>query len=152
MKRRLIACLVATAVLSAAAPAGVAAQGEPKVEEVKARAAKAQAEGKTVVVKLREGAKVFVGGKEVPYHFKRGESFDGRIREARDKDFTLVESDGRTEIATVISYDDVLSVEHPPRFKRALKVVGRTSLGVTLLPVLLPLYGILALTGQLPSC
>lgn len=152
MKLRLISCLIASALLSAAAPAGSAAQGDLKVEEMKARAAEAQAEGKTVVVKLREEAHVVVGGREVPYHIKRGESFDGKIKEAREKDFTLVESDGRTEIAAVIGYNDVLSVEHPSRFKRALKGVGRTSLGGALLPVLLPLYGILALTGQLPSC
>lgn len=152
MKEKLISCLIAAALLVAVAPARAAAQGETKSEEVKARAARAQSEGKTVVVKLREGAHVLIGGRELSYNVKRGESFDGKIREAREKDFTLVESDGRTEIAAVIGYDDVLSVEHPPRFKRALRGVGRVALGGALMPVLLPLYGILALTGQLPSC
>jgi hypothetical protein len=152
MKRRLISCLLAAAFLAAASPEGAAAQGGTKPEEVKARAAEAQSEGKVVVVKLRAGGRVLVGKKELPYEIRRGDSFGGRIREVREKDFTLVESDGRTEIASVISYDDVLSVYHPSRFKKALKIVGRTSLGVSLMPVLLPLYGILALTGQLPSC
>ena len=153
MKHGVITGLMAAAVLLATSAGSAAAQDTAAAEAVKARAADAQAKGREVVVKVRPGTKILVGEKELTFEFLKSASLAGRIKETREKDFTLAEPNGRAgEIMAVISYDDVLSVKHPSGFKKALRSVGRYSLGGAAVPVFLPLYGIMALLGRLPSC
>lgn len=153
MRRKVIATLVLTALLSSPLTAGAAANDARRAEEIRARAAEARAKGREVVVHLRAGARILVGKKELPFESARAYGLSGKIREVREKDFVLAEPDGRSgEIASVISFDDVTGVEHPSRFKKVLGGIGRVSLGVAVAPVILPLIGVLALIGQLPEC
>jgi hypothetical protein len=151
MKQKAITLLIISLLLATPLTASAAVQKTVTVDEVKARAA--EATGKEVVVKLRRGTKIMVGNKAFPFEFTRDASLSGKIREARAEDFTLSSTSSRTgEVMAVISYADVLSIKRPSGFAKALKNVGRYSLIGTMMPALIPLYGILALMGRLPSC
>lgn len=152
MKQAAISWLIVAAVLMSPAAGSAAGQKTATADAVKARAAEAQASGREVVVKVRPGTKILVGEKELPFEFLKSASLDGIIKETREKDFILAEPNGRAgEIMAVIGYDDVLSVKHPSAFKKALKNIGRYSLGAAELPVFLPIYAVLAVTGRLPD-
>ena len=152
MRQKAIPALIMMAILAAPSSAATAGRGAPTADEIKVRAAAARSEGREVVVKLRAGAKILIGEKELPFEFMRRASLSGKIKEVREKDFTLAQKDGRAgEITTVVSYDDVLSVKRPSGFKKALKNVGKYSLGGAAVPVVLPLYGVMALLGRLPD-
>lgn len=153
MKRKVNTILLMIALF--VAPLVVSAEGQKTetVDKVKTRAAEALTKGKEVVVKLRPGTKILVGKKDLPFEFIRSASLSGRIKELRDKDFTFSDSSDRMgDVTTVISYTDVVSIKRPSGFEKALKSVGRYSLGVVAIPVVLPLYGLLALIGELPAC
>ncbi|HVG29943.1 MAG TPA: hypothetical protein VM864_09615 [Pyrinomonadaceae bacterium] len=153
MKHEVVSGLIAAALLLAPLAGSAAGQNVATAEAVKARAAEAQARAREVVVKLRPGTKILVGEKELTFEFLKSASLGGRIKEMREKDFTLAQPNGRAgEVMAVIGYDDVLSVKHPSGFKKALKNVGRYSLGGVEPPVFLPLYGVMALLGRLPRC
>ena len=153
MKRKAILPLIMAALLTTPLTASASGKRTQTTEEVKARAAEAQAKGKKVVVKLRAGTKVLSGRKAEPFEFIESASLSGRVKEVRENDFTLSDtSDGKGEVTAVISYADVLSIKHPSGFEKALRAVGKYSLGGAAAVVILPLYGVLALMGQLPSC
>src|SRR4051812_44994332 len=145
MKQKVIPLLIITALLTAPLTASAAGQNRPRVDEVKTRAAEFQSKGKEVVVKLRAGTKILVGNKALSFEFIRSANLSGKVKEMRENDFTFSSSSSRTgEVTAVISYADVLSIKHPSGFEKALKNVGKYSMGGALIPVFLPLFGVLA--------
>lgn len=152
MKQKVVSLLIVWALMAAAFTADVTGQSRGTTEEVKIRAAEYQSKGKEVVVRVRAGAKILVGKKEFPFAFSENANLSGRVKELRDKDFVLAEKGGHTEITAVISYDDVLNIKHLSGFEKTFKGVGRISLGLIAIPVVLPLYGIMAMLGRLPEC
>jgi hypothetical protein len=154
MKQKIIPLFIMMALLAAPLTVGAAGKNTLTVDEVKARAVEAQAKRREVVVKLRPGTKILVGDKAFPFEFLRSASLSGRIKEMRENDFTLSSASPRTgEVTAVISYADVSSIKRPPSgFEKVLKNVGKYSLRGAAGFAILPLYGILALSGRLPRC
>lgn len=153
MKQKVNTLLLMMALFAAPLTVGAAGQKTITVDEVKTRVAEAQTKGKEVVVKLRPGTRILVGNKALSFEFIHRASLSGRIKEIRETDFTFSDTNARTgEVTAIISYSDVLSIKRPSGFEKALKSVGRFSLGVLAIPVVLPLYGLLALMGELPTC
>ena len=153
MKQKVKSLLIIMALLASPLTAGAAGQAGMTVDEVKGRAAEAQAKGKEVVIKVRPGTTILVGNKAFPFEFIHSASLSGRVKEMRENDFTFSSTDSHTgEVTAVISYADVLSIKHPSGFAKALKNIGKYSLLGMAIPVILPLYGIMALIGQLPKC
>jgi hypothetical protein len=169
MKQKVVSILIAMSLL--AGPAAICAAGqEPKsvdeimivraasepgksIDEIKERAAQAQTKGTSVVIKVRKGAKVFIGANRFRDQFAQSASLTGKIKQMREEDFTLTSGKpGKDEFAMVVSYADVLSIRHPSAFEKALKGVGRFSFGVAGGALVLPIYGILALLGKEPEC
>ncbi|MFL6208151.1 MAG: hypothetical protein ACJ74W_04835 [Pyrinomonadaceae bacterium] len=153
MKQKVTSLLIIIALLAAPLTAIAAGRPTQTVAETKARAAEAQAKAKEVVVKVRAGTKILVGKKEFPFEFLKSASLSGRVTELREQDFTFAQTgDHNSEVITAISYADVLSIKHESGFRKALKNVGKYSLGGVEIPVFLPLFGVLALLGRLPDC
>jgi hypothetical protein len=153
MKRKVILSLIMAALLATPLAASAAGKRTPTADEIKARAAEAKAKGKKVVVKLRAGTKILVGDKAQPFEFTKGARVSGRVTEIRENDFTLSGASRDTgEVTAVISYSNVVSIKRPSGFEKALKAVGMYSALAALTAGLLPIYLVLALTGQLPSC
>ena len=153
MRQKVTPLLIMMALLMTPLTAGAAGKRTPTTEEVKARAAEAQAKGKKVVVKLRAGTKVLVGDKAWPFEFIRSESLSGRVKEVRENDFTLSDtSDDTGEVTTVISYADVLGIKRPSAFAETLKAIGKYSLLGSLGLAFMPVYAVLALMGRVPNC
>lgn len=153
MKQKVISLLIIAALLAAPLTVVAAGRNTITVEELKARAAKAQAKRSEVVVKLRAGTKILVGDKAFPFEFIRSGNLSGRVTEMREKDFTLSSANPRKgEFRAVISYADVLSFKHPSGFEKALKNVGKyTAAGAAAVP-LVPLFLIADLLGLIPRC
>jgi hypothetical protein len=153
MKRKVIQLLIIVALLAAPLTVGAAGQNTITVEEIKGRAAEAQAKRREVVAKLRPGTKILVGDKAFPFEFMRSANLSGRIKEMRENDFTLSSTSPRKgEVIAVISYADVLSIKHPSGFEKALKNVGKyAGLGAAAVP-LAPLFLIADLLGLIPKC
>jgi hypothetical protein len=150
MKQQMISVLIVGTLL--AGPLTVCAAGQ-SVDELKERATQARSKGTDVVVRVRKGAMILVGPKAFPDKFSRNESLGGKIKEMREKDFTLISGkSGQDEFAMVISYDDVLSIRHRSAFEKVLRGVGRFSLGVAGGAIVIPVYGILALLAREPEC
>ena len=78
MKKHILTCLAALALLSAAAPAALAQGGADgaRVEKVSARVKEARSEARRVTIKFRDGARV-----------------TGKVGEVRERGFTF-EPDG----------------------------------------------------------
>lgn len=144
MKKSILVCLAALALLSAAAPAA-RAQGdasEARRAEVVARVNDARAKNRRVTIK-----------------FKNGASVTGRVVEVRERGFTFQPDgyEGRRVLSeqqafAAVLYEKIAAVEHPSKVKRFLKQVG---LGFAMAGgaiIILPVYGVAALLGQLPSC
>ena len=144
MKKSILACLAALALLSAAPGAALAKGGgdESVREKVVARLKKAQAENRRVEV-----------------HLKYGLSLRGRVGELRERGFTF-EPDNKADVAALkelglvaaVLYDDVDSVRYPSKVRKFFKGVGIgfTIAGMTV--AFLPTYAVLAMLGELPSC
>ena len=153
MKRNLILCLIAAILLATPSTASAAGKKTPTTEEVKERAAEAQAKGKKVVVKLRAGTKILIGEKALPFEFTKDASLSGRVKEVRENDFTLSDTkDGKDEVTTVISYANVVSIKRPNAFVKTLKAIGEYSLLGVAGVAILPLYAIVALLNGGPTC
>jgi hypothetical protein len=155
MKKSILTCLAALALLTASSPAALAkgAGDEQRREEVVARVKKAQAERRHVQVKFK---------KEFAW-FKEEVTLSGRVGEVREKGFTF-EPDDKDDVAflkgkglvAAVLYDDVASVRYPSKVKKFFKDVGKGvgigAMGVGAFFVVMPVYGVLALLGELPSC
>ena len=153
MKQKVIRLLIIMSLLTAPLTVSAAGQKTITVNEVKARAVEAQTKGREVVVKLRPGTRILIGDKAVPFEFIHISSLGGRVKEIREQDFTFSSTSARTgEVTAVIGYADVLSIKHPSAFIKALKKFGKYSLIVAEIPAFIPLYGLLALLGELPQC
>lgn len=156
MRGSTFACLATLALLWAAAPSAALAKGGGKGqtrEEVVARVKKAQAERRRVRVTLR---------KEFSW-FKEEVTLTGRVGEVREKGFTFEPDDkddvaflkGKGMVAAVL-YDDVTSVQYRSKVKEFFKDLGKGvgvgAMGVGAFFVVMPVYGVQALLGDLPSC
>jgi hypothetical protein len=149
MRKSILACVAALALLSAVAPSAARAQGGGEGEQAKhahaevvARVKNARAKNRRVTIKFKDGADV-----------------TGRVGEVRERGFTF-EPDGlgpelrRQNAAAVILYENVASVRHPSQVKNFFKKVGY---GVGLagaFVVVAPLNGVtLLLFGStIPGC
>ena len=151
MRKSILVCLAALALLAAAPRAALAKGdrgGQPR-EEVVARVRKAQAERRRVRVTFK---------KEFGW-FKEEVTLTGRVGEARERGFTF-EPDDRDDVAflkgqglvAAVLYDDVASVRYPSKMKKFLRGVGIGVLGAGAFFIVMPAYGVLALLGELPSC
>lgn len=153
MKQKVTPLLIMVALLTTPLTATAAGKKRPTIEEVKERAAKARAKGKEVIVKLRAGTKILVGDKALSFEFTKDARVSGRVTETRENDFTLSGTSRDTgEVTAVISYSNVVSIKRPSGFEKTLKAIGMYSALGALTAGLLPIYLVLALTGQLPSC
>ena len=144
MRRSILTCLAALALL-AAAPRAAHAVGlgdETGREKVLARLKKAQAENRRVEIK-----------------FKNRVMLVGRVGELREKGFTF-EPDSKDDAAVLkgmnmvaaVLYEDVASVQYPSKMRKFFKGVRTGFIGVGAGFILLPTYGVLALLGDLPAC
>jgi hypothetical protein len=156
MRKSILVCLATLALLSAASPRAALAKGagdEQPREEVVARVKKAQAERRRVRVTLR---------KEFSW-FKQEVTLTGRVGEVREKGFTFEPDDkddvaflkGKGMVAAVL-YDDVASVHDHSKVKKFFKDLGKGAgigaMGAGAFFIVMPVYGVLALLGELPSC
>jgi hypothetical protein len=150
MRKTILSCLAALTLLSAA-PRAARAKGagdEQSREEVVARVQKAHAEKRSVRVTLR---------KEL-FWFKEEVTVTGRVGEAHEKGFVFV-PDNKDDAAAwkatgrgAFSYEDVVSVRYPSKVKKFFKGVGIGAAGAGAFVVVMPVYGVLALLGELPPC
>jgi hypothetical protein len=142
MKKSILACVTALALLWTVAPSAARAQGdagENRREEVAARVQDARAKNRRVTIKFKDGASV-----------------TGRVGEVRERGFTF-EPDGsgpelrRQDAAALILYENVASVRHPSKVKSFFKKAGY-GLGLAgAFVVVAPLYGAaFLLTGNVP--
>ena len=153
MKQKAIPLIIVLSLLVAPLTISAAGQNTRTVDAIKSRVGEALSNGKEVVVTVRPGAKVLVGKKEFPFEFASSASLSGKVIEWRENDFTFAETGGRNgQVTAVISYADVSRIKHLSGFDKILKNVGKVSLGVMAIPVVLPLYGIMAMLGRLPGC
>ena len=144
MKRCILTCLAALALLSAA-PRAAFAKGvgdEPRREEVLARLKKAQAEHRRVEIKFNNKVKLV-----------------GRVGELREKGFTF-EPDNKADadalkgmhMVAAVLYEDVDAVQYPSKMKKFFKGVRTGFVGAGAFFVVMPVYGVQALLGNLPDC
>lgn len=144
MRGTILSCLAALALLSALPSAALAKDGRDKwrKEEIVARLKKARAENRRVII-----------------HFREGYDVTGRVGELRERGFTL-EPDGKdstellkgTDMTVGILYEDVDGVKHPSKMRKFLKGVRMGALSASAFVIVLPVYGVLALLGDLPEC
>jgi hypothetical protein len=149
MRRSLLTCLAALALLSAVAPSAALAQGVEEGKQARPPDAKVAARVKDARMKNRR----------VTVKFKDGASVTGRVGELRERGFTF-EPDGlgtelrRQNAAAIILYGDVASVRHPSKVRSFFKKVGY---GVALggaYAIVAPLNGVAILLGgsSIPGC
>ena len=150
MRKSILVCLAALALLSAA-PRAALAKGAGDVqgrEEVVARVKKAQAERRSVRVRFR---------KEFSW-FKEEYTVTGKVGEVRENVFIFVPDDKDSAAAwkvtgkDAVRYEDVVSVRYPSKVKKFFRGVGLGAAGAGAFFVVMPMYGVLALLGELPSC
>jgi len=149
MRRSILTCLAALALLSAVAPPAAPAQGveegkqaSPHDAEVVARVKEARGENRRVIIK-----------------FKNTVSLTGRVGELREKGF-IFEPDNKDDAAVLkgmdmvagVPYEDVVAVERPSKMRKFFKGVGIGVKGVGAMFIVMPIYGVQALRGELPGC
>jgi hypothetical protein len=144
MKKSILACLAALALLSAAAPAAFAKGGgdERGHEKLMSRLKKAQEENRRVEVNLKNGVHLL-----------------GRVGEVREKGFTF-EPDNKADadamkgmnMVAAVLYEDVGSVRYPSKVRKFFKGIGIGFEVAGMAVAFLPVYGVLALLGDLPEC
>jgi hypothetical protein len=144
VSKRILVCLAAL-VLLLATPSVMLAKGsgnEPDREKVLARLQKAQAEKRRVELK-----------------FKNRVTLVGRVGELREKGFTF-EPDNKADadalkgmhMVAAVLYEDVASVQYPSKMRKFFKGVRTGFIGAGAFFVVMPIYGVQALLGDLPSC
>lgn len=144
MRKSILVCVAALALLSAV-PRAALARGdgdEPDGEKVLARLQKAQAEKRRVEIK-----------------FKNRVSLVGRVGELREKGFTF-EPDNKADadalkgmnMVAAVLYEDVASVQYPSKMRKFFKGLRTGVIGAGAFFVVMPIYGVQGLLGNLPSC
>jgi hypothetical protein len=149
MRRSILTCLAALALLPAVAPSAALAQGGEEGKQAKlpdtgvvARLKRARAENRRVEVK-----------------FKNTVALTGRVGEVRERGFTF-EPDNREDadalkgmgMVAAVLYEDVASVRYPSKLRKFFQGVRTGLVGTGAFFVVMPLYGVKALLGDLPSC
>ncbi|HMF58189.1 MAG TPA: hypothetical protein VK619_17735 [Pyrinomonadaceae bacterium] len=154
MKQKMALLLIIVTLLCAPLPVNAAGnQKALTVDEVKARTVEAQASRREIIVRLRPGAKIFVGSKAFPYEIANGANLSGRVKAVGENDFTLSSASSRTgEVTAVINYADVLGVKHQSGVAKLFKNIGRYSLLSAASVVIIPLFAIETLLGVAPKC
>jgi hypothetical protein len=144
MKKSILVCLAALALLSGA-PSGALAKGggdEHGREKVVAHLKKALAENRRVEVNLKNGVHLL-----------------GRVGEVREKGFTF-EPDNKADadamkgmgMVAAVLYEDVGSVRYPSKVRKFFKGIGIGFEIAGMAVAFVPVYGVLALLGELPEC
>ncbi|MBV9924665.1 MAG: hypothetical protein JOZ96_06440 [Acidobacteria bacterium] len=147
MTKGMLRCLAALVLLSSAVAAPAAFAGgvgneQGHKEKLVAHLKKAQAEQRRVEVSLRNGAHLL-----------------GKVGEVRERGFTL-EPDDRAEadalkaksMVAAVLYEEVSSVQYPSKTRKFFKGLGLGFRFAGEFAAFLPVYGVLALLGELPSC
>jgi hypothetical protein len=145
MKKGILVCLAALALLSAVAPSSARAQG-----------AAGAAQSEKVLARVREAR---TQNRRVTIRFKDGASVTGRVGEVRERGLTF-EPDGlspelrRQNAAAIILYKDVASVQHPSKVRSFFKKVGYGLAVGGAYAVMAPLNGVAILLGgsSIPGC
>ncbi len=147
MRKSILVCLAALALLAAATPSGAYAQGgqegapaAPPDAKVVARLKKARAENRRVEVNLKNGVNLL-----------------GRVGEVRERGFTF-EPDNQDDadalrglnMVAAVLYDDVDSVRYPSRVRKFFKGVGKGFAIAGMAVAFLPAAGVLTLLGHPP--
>jgi hypothetical protein len=145
MRRTILSCLAALAILTAAAPgraAGKDSRRQLTPEEVAAQVKTAKEKGRRVTVR-----------------FKNGSRFSGTVDEVRERGFTVIPynfaarmSLKRQGEAAAIFYEDVASVERESKVKGFFRKVGEGFALGGLTVAILPVYMVAAVLGKAPSC
>jgi len=144
MRKSILVCLAALALLSAT-PAAARAEGGAEVArnaKLMARLQKARAENRRVEVKMKDGVNLL-----------------GRVGEVRERGFTF-EPDNREDayalrgrgLVAAVLYEEVDTVQYPSKVRKFFKGVGKGFAIAGMSVAFLPTYGVLALLGDLPSC
>ena len=144
MRTTILSCLAALTLLSAAPSAALARDGkdERRREEVLARLRKARAENRRVIIRLKEGY-----------------GLTGRVGEIYEKGFTF-EPDNKDDAELLngsnmvagIFYENVMGVQHPSKMRKFFKGVRTGLVGAGAFFIVMPIYGVQALRGELPKC
>jgi hypothetical protein len=145
MRRTILSCLAALAILTAAVPGLAAGEGSRRQltpDEVAALVKSVRDKGRQVTIRLKNGARV-----------------NGTVDEVRERGFTIIPynfaarmSLKRENAAAAIFYDDVASVEREPKVKRFFRKVGEGFALGGLTVTILPVFMVAAVLGKLPSC
>jgi hypothetical protein len=145
MRRTILSCLTALAILAAAVP-GLAADDNSRrqltPDEVAALVKNAKEKGRRVTVR-----------------FKNGSRFSGLVDEVRERGFTIVPYNFAARMslkaqgeAAAIFYEDVASFERESKVKVFFRRVGEGFAigGVTV--ALMPVFMVAAVLGKVPDC
>lgn len=138
MKKRVLVCVAALALLSAARPAALAQEGGGDAGR-----------GGRVLTHLKEAR---ARDRRVEIEFKSGARIVGKVGELRERGFTF-EPDGlsdelrRQNAAAVILYEELSSVQYPSKVRRFFKKVGYGLALGGAYAVIAPLDGVALLLG-----
>jgi hypothetical protein len=146
MRRTILSCLAAFAILTAAVPGRAAAGDNSRrqltPDEVAALVKSAKEKGRRVTVR-----------------FKNGSRFSGTVDEVRERGFTVIPynfaarmSLKSQDAAAAVLYEDVASVEREPKVKRFFRKVGEGFALGGLTVVILPVFMVAAVLGKVPDC
>lgn len=141
--------LTAFVLLATAMPSGAFTQGGQEGGQV-------TLPGTEVVARL-QGART--KNRRVEVTFKNKVTLTGRIGELRERGFTFEPDNagdadalkGMDMVAAVL-YEDVASVRHPSKMRKFFKGLRTGVVGAGAFFVVMPVYGVQALLGDLPQC
>jgi uncharacterized membrane protein YfcA len=146
MKKSILACLAALALLSAAvmpsAALGQSARDARRKEEVITHLKKARSENRRVLIR-----------------FKNGVDVTGRVGELRERGFTF-EPDNEEDandlkgmgVTAAVLYENIQGVEHPSKVRKFFKGVRYGLLGAGGTVIFLPYVAVMALLGREVCC
>ena len=145
MRKSILVCLAALALLAAAAPGASLAQGDPdsaRREKVIAHLKKARAENRRVLIRFKSGADV-----------------TGRVGELRESGFTF-EPDNEQDaddlrgmgMTAAVLYESIRGVEHPSKVRKFFKGVRYGLLGAGGTVIFLPYVVAMALLRREVCC
>jgi hypothetical protein len=95
----------------------------------------------------------------VEVKLKNGMNLLGRVGEIREKGFTF-EPDNKADadalkgmnMVAAVLYEDVASVQYPSKVRKFFKGLRMGAVGVGAFFIVMPIYGVQALLGNLPDC
>lgn len=144
MLKGILTCLAAL-VLLAAAPSGALAQGvdgAARDGKVLARLKRARDEDRRVIILLRDGVDI-----------------TGRVGELRERGFTFEPDNGDDAdvlkgmgMVAGVLYEDVVGVRRPSKLKKFFRGLRIGVVGAGAFFIVMPVYGVQALLGNLPDC